>query len=74
MVVLALYIAISLLSLIVVLFLLLIIIHFFETLSVCCPDEVCLHIINPSLRIHQVLLLLSLYLYHSHNNTIYHID
>ena len=55
-------------------FLSLIIIHFLETLSVGSSDEVCLHVVDPSLRIHQILLLLTFNLYHPHDNTIYHVD
>ena len=55
-------------------FLCLVLIHFFETLSVGSPDEVRLHVIYPSLWVHQILLLLSFDLYHSHDNAINHID
>ena len=55
-------------------FLSLIIIHFLETLSVGSSDEVCLHVVDPSLRIHQILLLLTFNLYHPHDNAIYHVD
>jgi hypothetical protein len=47
--------------------------HLFQALCVSSADEVCLHVIDASLRIHQVLLVFALDLDHPHNYAINHI-
>lgn len=47
--------------------------HFFQPLGVCCANEISLHIIDASLRIHQVLIFFSFNLDHPHNDSINHI-
>lgn len=47
--------------------------HLFESLGVCCANEVGLHVVNASLRVHQILTFLPFDLDHPHHNTIYHI-
>ena len=48
--------------------------HFLEALSVCSANEVCLHIVNAALWIHQVLIVLTLYLDHAHDHAVDHVD
>ena len=48
--------------------------HFLEALSVCSANEVCLHIVNAALWIHQVLIVLALYLDHTHDYAVDHVD
>ena len=47
--------------------------HFFKTLRVSSADEICLHIVNPALWVHQVLVVLALDLNHAHDYTVYHV-
>jgi hypothetical protein len=47
--------------------------HFFQTLGVRRANEISLHVIDASLRIHQVLIFFSFNLDHSHNDSINHI-
>ena len=48
--------------------------HFLKTLSICSANEVRLHIVNTALRIHQVLIVFTFYLDHTHDNAVDHVD
>ena len=48
--------------------------HFLQALSVCSADKVRLHIVYTTLRIHQVLIVLTFYLDHAHDHTVNHVD
>ena len=48
--------------------------HFFQALSVCSADKVRLHVVNPTLRIHQVLSVFTFYLDHAHDHAVDHVD
>lgn len=48
--------------------------HLFQPLRIRRPNEVRLHVINPPLRVHQVLVILPLNLYHAHDHAINHVD
>ena len=50
-----------------------ILLHLFEAFSVCCTYELGLHVVDFSLRVHQVLLLFALNLDHSHDDAVYHV-
>jgi hypothetical protein len=47
--------------------------HFFKALGISRANEVCLHVINPALWIHQVLLVFTFDLNHPHHDTINHV-
>ena len=47
--------------------------HFFKTLRVCSADEICLHIVNSALWVHQVLVVLAFNLNHAHDHAVYHV-
>lgn len=49
-------------------------VHFLESLGIGRAYEVGLHVIDPALGVHQVLLLLSLDLDHPHDHPIDHVD
>ena len=48
--------------------------HLTEALSIRCPDEVSLHVVDAAVRVHEVLALFSFDLYHSHDDTVDHVD
>ena len=48
--------------------------HLFQTLRVSHSDIVSLHVIDPSIRVHQVLVVLALDLNHAHHHTIDHVN
>ena len=48
--------------------------HFLEALRVCGANEVCLHVIDTALWIHQVLIVLALDLDHAHDHAVDHVD
>lgn len=48
--------------------------HFFEALGVGGADEVGLHVVDPALGIHEVLILLALNLDHAHDDAINHVN
>ena len=43
-------------------------------MRICSADEVGLHVEDPSLRVHQVLLFFTLNVNHAHDNSINHVD
>ena len=58
----------------IILVFLLISAHFLKALSVCSTDKVRLHIVYLTLRIHQVLIVLTFYLYHAHDYAVDHVN
>ena len=50
-----------------------VLVEVFDSLSVGSTDEVCLHVIYLAFRVHQVLLLLTLNLDHSHYHAVDHV-
>ena len=56
------------------LFLILTLSHLFKSLRVCRSNEVCCHVVDSPLGIHQVLIVLTFDLNHSHHNTVNHVD
>lgn len=48
--------------------------HFLEALRVGCADEVRLHVVNAPLGVHQILVVLTLDLDHSHHHSVDHIN
>ena len=51
-----------------------VVLHFFKTLGISRAYEVCLHVVDSALRVHQVLLVLTFNLDHSHHNSVNHVD
>lgn len=54
--------------------LLLLLVKLLDALRVGSSDEVCLHVVNFALRVHEVLLVLALDLDHAHDHAINHVD
>ena len=48
--------------------------HFLKALSVCSANEICLHIVNTALWVHQVLIVLAFNLDHAHDHAVDHVD
>ena len=48
--------------------------HLFESLGLRRANKVRLHVVNTALRVHQVLVLFTLDLDHSHDDAIYHVN
>ena len=51
-----------------------VVLHFFKTLGISRAYEVCLHVVDSALRVHQVLLVLTFNLDHSHDYSVNHVD
>ena len=47
--------------------------HLFKALRVSSADEIGLHVVNPALWVHQILVVLALDLNHAHHHAIYHV-
>ena len=47
--------------------------HLFKALRVGSADEIGLHVVNPALWVHQILVVLALDLNHAHHHAIYHV-
>lgn len=50
------------------------VLHLFKALGISCANEVSLHVVNTTLRVHQILLIFAFDLNHTHNNTINHVN
>lgn len=50
-----------------------VLLHLFELIGVSCADEVALHVVDVAIRVHQILLVLSLNLNSAHHHVIFDI-